>query len=208
MVVSNTIGKGDTRTRKGTHMGQSFVRVNRVIGEKKKVATVKSRESLFRRDDRNRCRIERLSRAPTRSRARDGAPGGGRGGSRRAGASAVCRRDTDLCGSARPASRVPRAESLRALDILFGGTSACAVDGTRMTESARAYGSRKGGSTANALGVPQTGGVRQSQPRGAHAFPHGRGAVGAVARHGRVWSCEAEKRKRLLLERDAGCAVW
>jgi hypothetical protein len=138
MVVSNTIGKGDTRTRKGTHMGQSFVRVNRVIGEKKKVATVKSRESLFRRDDRNRCRIERLSRAPTRSRARDGAPGGGRGGSRRAGASAVCRRDTDLCGSARPASRVPRAESLRALDILFGGTSACAVDGTRMTESARA----------------------------------------------------------------------
>jgi hypothetical protein len=77
-----------------------------------------------------------------------------------------------------------------------------------MTESARAYGSRKGGSTANALGVPQTGGVRQSQPRGAHAFPHGGGAVGAVARHGRVWSCEAEKRKRLLLERDARCAVW
>ena len=70
MVVSNTIGKGDTRTRKGTHMGQSFVRVNRVIGEKKKVATVKSRESLFRRDaieidvGSNAFRERRLGRAP------------------------------------------------------------------------------------------------------------------------------------------------
>jgi hypothetical protein len=70
MVVSNTVGKGDTRTRKGTHMGQSFVRVNRVIGEKKKVATVKSRESLFRRDaieidvGSNAFRERRLGRAP------------------------------------------------------------------------------------------------------------------------------------------------
>jgi len=144
-VFSNTIGKGDTRTRKGTHMGQSFVRVNRVIGEKKKVAPVKSL-SLFRREaieidvGSNAFRERRLGRAPGTELLEAGA-----GGSRRADASTVCRRDRDLCGSARPASRVPRTESLRALDILFGGTSACAVDGTRMTESARAYGSRKGG---------------------------------------------------------------
>ena len=52
----------------------------------------KPRVSFSARRDRNRCRIERLSRAPTRSRARDGAPGGGRFGSRRAGAFAVSRR--------------------------------------------------------------------------------------------------------------------
>lgn len=152
MVFSNTIGKGDTRTQRGTHVGQSFVRVNRVVGEKKKVCTSKKSLSLFRRDaieidvGSNAFRERRLGRAPGTALLEAGAEG-----SRRADASTVCRRDTDLCGSARPASRVPRAESLRALDILFGGTSACAVDGTRMTESARAYGSRKEGSTANAL---------------------------------------------------------
>jgi hypothetical protein len=191
-------------------MGQSFVRVNQSASARKKGSVyVKSRESLFRRDaieidvGSNAFRERRLGRAPGTELLEAGAS------ARDAPVRPRCTDGTQTyAGRRRTASRVPRDESLRALDILFGGTSACAVDGTRMTESARAYGSRKGGSTANALGVPQTGGVRQSQPRGAHAFPHGGAAVGAVARHGRVWSCEAEKRKRLLLERDARCAVW
>ena len=71
MVVSNTIGKGDTRTRKGTHMGQSFVRVNQSASARKKGSVyVKSRESLFRRDaieidvGSNAFRERRLGRAP------------------------------------------------------------------------------------------------------------------------------------------------
>jgi hypothetical protein len=108
-------------------MGQSFVRVNRVIGEKKRVRLrQKPIVSFSARRDRNRCRIERLSRAPTRSRARDGAPGGGRFGSRRAGASAVYRRDTDLCGSAE--DRVPcpaRRKPPRARHFVWGDERLC-----------------------------------------------------------------------------------
>jgi hypothetical protein len=134
-------------------MGQSFVRVNQSASARKKGSVyVKSRESLFRRDaieidvGSNAFRERRLGRAPGTELLEAGAS------ARDAPVRPRCTDGTQTyAGRRRTASRVPRDESLRALDILFGGTSACAVDGTRMTESARAFGSRKGGSTANAL---------------------------------------------------------
>ena len=192
-------------------MGQSFVRVNRVIGEKKRFYAFTSKaESLFFGETRSKSMSDRTPFASADSVARPG-----RSSWRRALRLATRRcvrgvptghRPMRVGGGPRPVSRATKASARST--FCLGGRALVPLTGADDRKRSRVWVAKGGVHGERASGVPQAGGVRQSQPRGAHAFPHGRGAVGAVARHGRVWSCEAEKRKRLLLERDARCAVW